>query len=156
MPKLPKELAREMTEEGLGEGGPQNRGAIEGYVLAKVVEATEEDEKDSGYAGQTLKFEVLEPVAHAGDWIWDYLSYSPKSAWKWRRLWDATGFEYDSDTDELVEDEIEVILYCVPEVQMRGKNKGKEKTTVEDYFDAQDDDTYALVGEKIDPTDRDI
>lgn len=144
MPKIPQSLAEDM-EGGLGEGGP-NREPVDGYCLAKVIEVDETDpNEDSGYAGQNIKFEVVLPKRHEGDYVWDYLSYSPKAAWKFRALFDATGYTYDSDTDELVEEEELVILECHPELQERGKNKGKMRTKVDNYYSPDDEEIKALI-----------
>jgi hypothetical protein len=151
MPRIPQENAEAIKNGEVERGG--NRKAIEGYVLVKMIEATETDEKDSGYAGQDLKFEVVAPKEHKGTWVWDFISYGPSSQWKWMALFEAFGFEADSDTDEIVEagddeqDPAYAVLDCSIEVQTRGKNKGKDKTQVNDYLDPTNDDNRDLVGE---------
>jgi len=151
MPRIPQENADAIKNGEVERGG--NRKVIEGYVLVKMIEATETDEKDSGYAGQDLKFEVVAPKAHKGTWVWDFISYGPSSQWKWLALFEAFGFEADSDTDEIVdagEDEENpayAVLDCSIEVQTKGKNKGKEKTQVNDYLDPEVEENRDLVGE---------
>lgn len=151
MPRIPKENAEAIQNGEVERGG--GRKVIEGYVLVKMVEATETDEKESGYAGQDLKFEAVAPKNHKGTWVWDFISYGPSSQWKWMALFEAFGFEADSDTDEIIEageDEENpayAILDCGIEVQTKGKNKGKEKTQVNDYLDPTHEDNAELVGD---------
>jgi hypothetical protein len=151
MPRIPKEVSDAIQNGEVERGGA--RKAIEGYVLVRAIEATETDEKDSGYAGQDIKFEVVAPKEHKGTWVWDYLSYGDSSRWKWMALFEAFGFEPDSDTDELVEagedesDPAYAILDCSIQVQSKGKNKGKEKTQVNDYLDPTAQENMDLVGE---------
>jgi hypothetical protein len=150
MPRIPQENADAIKNGEVERGG--NRKAIEGYVLVKMVEATETEEKESGYAGQDLKFEVIAPKQHKGTWVWDFISYGPSSQWKWMALFEAFGFEADSDTDEIIDageedDPAYAILDCAIEVQTKGKNKGKEKTQVNDYLDPTHEDNRDLVGE---------
>jgi transcription antitermination factor NusG len=151
MPRIPKETAEAIKNGEVERGG--NRKAIQGYVLVRMIEATETEEKESGYAGQDLKFEVVAPKEHKGTWVWDFISYGDSSRWKWLALFDAFGFEADSDTDEIVdagEDESDpayAVLDCSIQVQTKGKNKGKEKTQVEDYMDATNQENLDLVGE---------
>jgi len=154
MPRIPKETSDAIANGEIERGG--NRKAFEGYVLARMTEAEETDEKDSGYAGQDLTFEVVEPRNVKGYKVWEYISYAPQAGWKWAALFEAFGFEPDSDTDELVEagedeaDPAYVILDCSIEVQTKGKNKGKGKTKVQDYLDPTNPDNRDLIGVTLD------
>lgn len=143
MPKIPQDNV-DQIERGDAEGGSYR--TVEGYVKAKLVEAEETPEKDSGYAGQDLKFEVTAPREHRGTPVWEYISYAPNTSWKWRALFDAFGYTPDTDTDELIADEAEVILDCGLELQTKGKNKGKEKTKINEFLDAEDPENADLVG----------
>jgi hypothetical protein len=143
MPRIPQQNVDQIRNGEAGGGG--NR-VVEGYVVARLIEAEEADVKDSGYAGQDLKFEVVEPREHKGTPVWEYMSYDPRASWKWEQFFDAFGYEPDSDTQELIDDEAEVILDCVLEVQKRGKNKGKERTKIQEYLDAEDSENRDLVG----------
>lgn len=146
MPRIPQENADAIKNGEVERGG--NRKAIEGYVIARLVEAEETEEKESGYAGQNLKFEVTAPREHKGTWVWEFISYNPSANWKWMALFEAFGYEADSDTDELIEDEdAVVVLDCAIEVQTKGKNKGQERTKIQDYLDAEDQENRDLVGE---------
>lgn len=151
MPRIPQENADAIKNGEVERGGA--RKVIEGYALVKMIEASETDVKDSGYAGQDLKFEVVAPKEHKGTWVWDYISYGDASRWKWMALFEAFGFEPDSDTDEIVdagEDEENpayAILDCSIETQTKGKNKGRQKTQVNDYLDPEVAENRDLVGD---------
>jgi hypothetical protein len=151
MPRIPQENAEAIKNGEVERGGA--RKAIEGFVLVKMIEAEETDEKESGYAGQDLKFEVIAPKEHKGTWVWDFISYGDSSRWKWMALFEAFGFEADSDTTEIVEagedeeDPAYAVLDCSIEVQTKGKNKGRDKTQVNDYLDPTNEENRALVGE---------
>jgi hypothetical protein len=151
MPRIPQQNADAIKNGEVERGG--NRKAIEGYVLAKLIEAEETDPKDSGYAGQDLKFEVVAPKEHKGTWVWEYISYDEKVNWKWMALFEAFGFEADSDTDELIEagedeeDPAYAILDCAIEIQNKGKNKGRERTKIQDFLDPSNQENSDLVGD---------
>jgi hypothetical protein len=136
MPKLPQETQEAVAND---DGERPEYEAIEGYALVKLVEATEGDEGESGFAGQTLKFKVLEPREHRGQHVWEYISYAPGAAFKWKQFWDSVGYTYDSDTDEVIDEEDELILNCYPEVQKKGKNKGKMNTAVNEFLEATEE-----------------
>lgn len=150
MPRIPQQNASAIANGEVERGG--NRKAFEGYVLAKLVEAEETEEKESGYAGQDLKFEVIEPREVKGYYLWEYISYSPASNWKWMALFEAFGFEPDSDTDEIIEagededDPAYAILDCSIEIAQKGKNKGKGRTKIQDYLDPANDENKNLLG----------
>lgn len=139
MPRIPQEAA-DAIANGEVERKPRRR-AFEGYVLAKLVEAELTDEKDSGYDGQDLKFEVIEPREVKGHYVWEFISHAPAANWKWMAFFEGFGFEANSDTDEIVEagedkdDPAYVILDCSIEIQTKGKNKGRGKTKIQDYLD---------------------
>lgn len=151
MPRIPKDSAERIKNGEVEQGG--GRKAIEGYVLVKLIEATETEEKDSGYAGQDLKFEVVAPKEHKGTWIWDYISYGPTSEFMWEQFFEGFGFEADSDTDEIVdagddeENPAYAVLDCDIEIQSKGKNKGRPKTNVREYLDGAVQENLDLVGE---------
>lgn len=151
MPRIPRDAADRIKNGEVEQGG--SRKPIEGYVQVKLIEATETDEKVSGYAGQDLKFEVVAPKEHKGTWIWDYISYGPTSEFMWMQFFDAFGYEADSDTDEIIDagddpnDPAYAILDCDIEIQTKGKNKDKPRTNVKEYLDGANPDNIALVGE---------
>lgn len=151
MPRIPREIADKIKNGEVERGGRGGK-ALQGYVLARLIEAEEGDVKESGSAGQNVKLEVIEPAAFRGTWVWDYLSYSEKAEWKWDAFFEGFGFEADSDTDEIVEageDEQNpayVVLEVSIEYQQKGKNKGRAKTRVEDYLDAENEENRKLIG----------
>ena len=157
MPRIPKETADKIKNGEVVRG--KGKIALEGYVLARLIEAVEDDVKESGFAGQNLKLEVVEPKEFAGTWFWDYISYSDKSEWKWDAFFEGFGFEADSDTDEIVEagEDEENPAYAIcevsVEVQNKGKRKGLPKTRVEDYLDAESAENRKLIGAEAVPVD---
>jgi hydroxymethylpyrimidine pyrophosphatase-like HAD family hydrolase len=150
MPRIPQENADAIKKGEVERGG--TRKAFEGYALVKLIEAEEEAEKESGYAGQQLKFEVIEPKEIKGNYVWEYISYAPAVNWKWMAMFEAFGFEPDSDTDELIdageeeEDPAYVIIDCSIEITTKGKNKGKGKTKIQDFLDPTVDENRELIG----------
>lgn len=142
MPKMPDETKR-ILDEGEDQEGPNRDPVPEGYYLLKVIEG--EEYTGTEFDGVNLKFEVADPRGFKGKWLWDRFSYSPKAAFRWRMLFEATGYEFDSDTDELVEAEEEVIAFVVQEIQAKGKNKGKLVNSIQEYFEPNDENR-ALVG----------
>lgn len=150
MPRLP-DSTREMLEKG-EEPQSAGRGAVdEGYYLVKCVKVVEADVKESGYAGVDWTFEILQPEFQGerkikGKKLFDYISYSESAGWKIRQLFEATGYTFDSDMDELVSDEAELVVEISTYTQQKGKNKGKLANQVEGYFEANEDG-MTLVGE---------
>lgn len=151
MPRIPRETADKIKNGEVARGGRGGK-ALQGYVLVRLIEAEETEVKDSGYAGQNLKYEVVEPKQYKGTWIWDYISYAEGAEWKWDAFFEGFGFEADSDTDEIVEageDESNpayAVLEVAVEYQNKGKNKGKPRTRVEDYLDAEVRENRDLIG----------
>lgn len=138
MPKIPEEI-QEALESGADQEGPNFEAFEEQYVLMKAVEGEEYPEGDSGYGGVTIKWEVIQPRALKGRWVWDRFSYSPKAAFRWRQLFEATGYTFDSDTDEIVEAEEEVIAFISQSIIGKGKRKGQLGNNVDEYFEPNDE-----------------
>lgn len=158
MPKIPQENV-DQIERGDAEGGGGTRKPFEGFVLAKLIEVEETEVKDSGYAGQNFKYEIQGKGATRGTWVWDYISYAEASTFKFRELFDATGYTYDSDTDELVENEELVILEITAEMQTRGKSAGRWRLNVARVMEPSDENMALLsvtfIDENADSTDYD-
>ncbi len=150
MPRIPQQNADAINNGEVERTG--KRKAFEGYALVKMTEAEETDPKGSGYAGQDLTFEVIEPREVKGYKVWEYISYGETSNWKWAALFEAFGFTADSDTDEIIEagddpeDPAYVIIETTIEIQQKGKNKGRGKTKIQDYLDASIDENRKLIG----------
>lgn len=111
----------------------------EGYYLCEAVEAKEKDIGPSGYGGVGITFKVIQPREYRGRKLWVNLSWSPKAAWKIREFWDALGYEYDSDFEEIVESAEQAILVVEQEIVARGKNKGQVGNKVETVLAATDE-----------------
>lgn len=118
----------------------------EGLYLAKPIEVTEYEPtaNGSGFGGVTVKWEVLQPRADKGRWLWQRLSWSPKAAFRIREFWDALGYEYDSDFEEPVEEGETAILEVVQEVIPSGKRKGEIGNTVDKVLEATAEAVAAL------------
>lgn len=132
MPKMPQETI-DKCESGEASGGGGRRNPVpDGYYELELVEQEEYPDPGSGYGGINLKFEVVRPVGYQGKWVWDRASYNPNSAWKWRSLCDATGYTYDSDSEEMVSEHM--IAYVSQEVQTKGVNKGRVNNRIDEYY----------------------
>lgn len=155
MPRIPQGNAEAIANGEVERTG--KRRAFEGYALVKLVEATEAEEKESGYAGQDLKFEVVEPREVKGYYVWEYISYNPNTNWKWQDFFDGFGFEPNSDTDEIIEagedseDPAYAIIETAIEIQTRGKNRGRGKTKVVGYLDPSQAENRELIGVTLEP-----
>lgn len=143
VPKLP-DSTRELLERGEEPSG--GKGPVDdGYYLLRFTECKEDPEKDSGYAGVNFTFEVIEPTQWAGSKVWEYVSYGPNAAWKVRQIMESAGYSFNSDFQELVDDEVELVADVGTEIQTKGKRKGKTRNFINEYFPVNDD-TMALVG----------
>lgn len=142
MPRAPQEI-QDALERGDDLEGPNRDPVPDGYYLLKVIG----DDEYSGdeYDGVNLKFEVVAPRGFKGKWLWDRLSYSPKAAFKWRQVWDATGYDYSSDTSELVDNEELVVASVSQGVQSKGKGKGNVVNNIDEYFEPSEENK-ALCG----------
>lgn len=139
---IPAHLQDKMNS-GEVDSKPRGRGPIEaGYYAMKVVEA-EEDTKTSG-DGANLSFEVTRGPQAGAVLKFNWFSYGETSAWKWKQLFDATGFTYDSEIEELIEDESEFVAYVEKDIQTQGKNKGKFQNNVNEFRELNDD-SLALI-----------
>ena len=144
MPRLPQEVVDAINRGEVPESvkrGP----APEGFYLCKPVQADEADEKESGYAGTDVRWEVIRPVEYARKKFFDYMSYGPSSAWKWRDMFAAAGYAVDSDLDELIDDSAEVILEIEQEIQTQGRKKGQVRNNVVGFVKPDDDGLALLI-----------
>lgn len=119
----------------------------EAHYLVKVVENKIEEAGPNSQTGAdmlALTMEVVRPREHAGRKVWDRLSFSDRALWKLRSFFDATDYDFDSDVDEIQEDETEFVIYLGTEVQKKGKGKGNLRNTVGEYLPA-DDENLELV-----------
>lgn len=127
------------TPRGRG-GGPVD----EGYYAMRLIEA-EEDTKASG-DGANLTFEITRGPKQGVQLKYNWFSYNENSAWKLIQLFDATGFTYDSEFEELIDDASEFVGFVELQPQTKGKNAGKMQNNVNE-FRPLDNDTLALLDE---------
>ncbi len=109
----------------------------EGDYLCRVkgVEYREPKTED-GFGYVRITWEVVRPRAHKGHWLWDNLSFAPRAAWKVKAFWDALGYEYDSDFEELPDDpEAQAVLEVSQRIIEVGKSKGKIGNEVGDVLE---------------------
>ena len=121
----------------------------EGYYLVKVIENAEEEagpNSKTGAAMLALTLEVVQPREYQGRKVWDRLSYSEKAQWKLRSFFDAVDYDYDSDVDEIQDEQEEFVVQLTEQIQKQGKNKGKLKNEVGEYLPA-DEENLDLVEE---------
>lgn len=115
----------------------------DGHYLAKIESIKLSDRAgQSGYKQWVVVWRIQAPRKYAKRTQWDRLSLSPKAAWKMRELFDALGYEYDSDSAELV-GETAVLEIFQEEIQS-GKRKGEIGNSVAQVLDAEEH--KALVG----------
>ena len=134
MPKPPPKVTKAM-EDSDGDGG---RAPVpEAYYLLKV--ESDEEYQGSEFDGVKMKFRIVEPRGYKGKVLYDRFSYNPAAGFKWRQLYDAAGYEYDSDTAELVENQEMVVAYVVQNVIESGKSKGKIGNNIDEYFEPNDE-----------------
>lgn len=134
----------EVDSNPRGRGGPVDAG----YYAMKVVEA-EEDTKSSG-DGANLSFEITRGPCVGITLKFNWFSYGETSAWKWKQLFDACGFTYDSEAEELIDEGCEFVAYVENEPQSVGKNRGKPQNNVNEFRELTDD-TLKLID--LQPTD---
>lgn len=141
--KLPQENQTAMAED-TGEGDGEFEALDDGYYLAKVEKISMSAEPGaSGFHYWTVLWRVQRPKAVAKRTLYDRLSLSPKAAFKMREFFDALGFTYDSDTDELI-GETAVLEVSQSEITS-GKRKGEMGNDIEQILDAQDPENKALI-----------
>lgn len=133
MPKIPQEVAEGIKSGEINTEAPSYT-VVDGYVLAQLVYVGETAvNEDSGYAQMEMEWEVV-AGDYDGEKIKDWISYSPKSGWRFAQILEATEYTPDTDFDELVEAEEQVVLNCTPQMINKGKNKGKMKTNIEEFL----------------------
>jgi hypothetical protein len=141
MPKLPPE-AQKAARDYDPDSKPTYDPLEDGDYLVSV-EKVVEYEGDK-YDGVNLWLQVVRPRANSGDRLFERVSYSPKAAFKARQVFDAFGYEPDSDFDELVDDGAEAIAVVSTEVQKVGKNKGKLVNRIDEWLPATPEAVNAL------------
>lgn len=142
--KLDQDYQTEMANSSDREGG-EFEAMPEGYYLCRVKSIKLSAKAGaSGYKQWVIVWVVIEPKKWAKRTVWDRRSLSPAAAFKMRELFDALGFEYDSDSSELVGEKCVVQLVQV-EIES-GPKKGDMSEDVEELFSAEDQTYLNLVG----------
>lgn len=116
----------------------------EDHYLAQVVKI--EEKPGTEYPYLEIEWKIQQPREFKGRKVWDNISFNPKAAFKVRALFDAFDYDYDSDTDEFVENKETAVLYLSQEIQEKGKNKGKLRNKVDEVF-PPDEENMELVGD---------
>lgn len=139
---IPQYLQDKMENDEIkatgGGGGP----VPEGHYIVRLTEV-EEDTKASG-DGVTCTFTIVSKIRHGHELRYNWMSFSEKAGWKIRMLFDAAGFTYDSEFEELIEEEAEFVAYVTQQEQTQGKNTGKMQNNIEEFI-ALDDNSRQLV-----------
>lgn len=113
----------------------------EGFYLASVRSIKlSEKAGASGYKQWVVVWQIIAPKKRAKRTVWDRISLSPKAAFKMRELFDSLGFEYDSDSDELVGEKAIIEVITSP-----GEND-RTYENVEKVYAADDEVARPLVG----------
>lgn len=136
MPKMP-DSTREILESGRDLDGPDRSPVPEGYYLLECI--GDDEYQGNEFDGVNMKFEIVQPRGFKGKWQWDRFSYNPTASFKWRQLFEATGYEFGSDTAELVEAREKVIAFITQGVAQSGKAKGKLVNNIDEYFEPTDE-----------------
>ena len=146
MVAIPKKVADALPDVDPDER-PDYEAMPEAHYLVKVVENKIEEAGPNSKTGAdmlALTMEIIQPREFSGRKVWDRLSFSDKALWKLRSFFDAADYDFDSDVDEIQEDEAEFVIYLGTEVQKQGKGKGNLRNTVGEYLPA-DDENMELV-----------
>lgn len=146
MVAIPKKVADALPDVDPDER-PDYDAMPEAHYVVKVIANDIEQPGPNSRTGAemlALTLEVVRPREFSGRKVWDRLSFSEKAWWKLRSFFDAADYDFDSDVDEIQEDETEFVVYLGTEVQKQGKGKGQLRNTVGEYLPA-DDENLELV-----------
>lgn len=142
MPKAPQEIVDRLDNN---EDVQEFTLLPEDAYLCYLHEVTEYDQdKDHEYGGVRCFWKVIQPREFKGERVLNTLSWSPKAAWKVRETFDACGYEYNSDLDELVENEERAIVVVTQEIARFGKRKGQTVNKVDEILEATPEAIAAL------------
>lgn len=137
---IPQYLQDKMENDEIkssGGGGPVD----EGHYVVRLIEA-EEDTKAT--EGVNCTFLITSAKRRGHELRYNWLAFTEKAGWKIRSLFDAAGYTYDSEFEELIEDQAEFIAYVTQQEQTQGKNAGKMQNNIEEFIKL-DDDSRSLV-----------
>lgn len=137
MPKIPQYL-QDKKEAGEIDTEPRGRGPVpEGFRALRLVEF-EEETKTAG-DGINCTFKIVEGANKGSVLKYNWISFSEGGIWKAFQLLAAAGYSDDSDFQELVDDEADVVAYVAIEIQEKGKNAGKEVNNITEFHPVNDD-----------------
>jgi uncharacterized protein DUF669 len=129
MPKLSGETAKKVNEtEG---GGGQFEVLPAGKYRARLIDV-ESTKSAAGNPMWVWKFEVTDPSAHAGRWLWERTAIQDNTMWKIRQVFDAFGVPADTDTDDLVGSAVDLMVGQT--VAQRGKMQGKTVNEIVEFL----------------------
>lgn len=136
MAKLPKNVqtAAEKAETGGGSAPLE-----EGIYILRIHSV---DVTGSGPAGPywTWEFRVVEgpdgPL-NGNRRLWDRISLSEKAAFRVKNFYEAVGFTFDSDTDEMMGEHVKA--YVVQEVIQSGTRAGQMGNNIDEYIELDED-----------------
>jgi hypothetical protein len=143
--KLPNDVRTAIDNDEGSQSDTEFEPLPEGYYLATVESIKLSDNVGpSGFHQWIVVWRIKAPKAFAKRTQWDRRSLSPKASFKMRELYDGLGFEYDSDSDELIGES--AILEISQAEITSGKRKGEMGNDVERVLDAEDPEYKQLVG----------
>jgi hypothetical protein len=139
-----KKAMEQSAQEG-ADGDREFDELEDGFYLAKLEKAVLGDRVGpSGFKSVRLQWRMIKPNRNRVQS--EFVSLSPKAAWKMREIFDAAGYTPDSDLEELVEEQEVVILQIEQAPVEAGQRKGEMRADVVAHYD-KDDATYkALIG----------
>jgi hypothetical protein len=105
MAKLPKATAKAAAEAESGSFEALPAGPYIGKLTAVV---TDKEGPSGPY--WVWEFEVVSPDEFANRKLWANTSLSDKAVWKLKEMFDAFGYTTDSDTDELIGEQVKLMV----------------------------------------------
>ena len=118
MPKLNKNLAKQADEAEVQDFSP----LPEDTYRAKLLEVEQKEGRQSGKPYWNWTFEVTEGD-HTGRRLWVITSLSEKALFKLKEVFQAFGYTTDSDTDEMIGEEVRLVVSQM--VIEQGKRAGQ-------------------------------
>lgn len=142
MVALPQYL-QEKAEAGEIDTAPRGRGPVAaGYYVMKLTDF-EEDEKAAG-PGINAEFTITQGSSKGTVLKYNWFSFSEGGVWKPLQFLQAAGYTHDSEFEEPMDDEAEVIAYVDLEPQTQGKNKGKNQNNIREFIALNDENLKLL------------
>lgn len=123
-----------------GTYGPMPEGIY--TIQLKAVKATRPDGGGEAYWATewTVEADAAGDVAFKGRRLFENISTGEKSAWKMRQFFDAMGYTYDSDTDEMIGDHCQAVV--VQREIERGKRQGQTGNEIDRWLPLPDDGAW--------------